>query len=221
MRTELTIVATPDRSPRICAVGGLAARTTGRDTVHLIGTAATPLGGDHWDITIRVEAGARLSLRSVAASLALPGRDCVLSTAHWSVEVGEEASLDCALEPTVIAGGAEHRAITTVSLAESSTFLWRERVQIGRTGEQTGNWAGVTNADLGALPLLRHEVELGVGTVSHDTLDAPAALTSELRYPDERPAEVVGHIRTARTRLPLARGGSLTTQLEAKLSPTP
>ncbi|GAF50657.1 urease accessory protein UreD [Rhodococcus wratislaviensis] len=213
MRTELTIVASPDRSPRISAVGGLAARITGRDTVHVIGTAATPLGGDHWDVTVRVLPGARLTLRSVAASLALPGRGRVLSTAQWSVEVEDDAVLDCALEPTVIAGGAEHRVETTVNLAESSTLLLRERVQIGRAGETTGRWVGVTNADLGALPLLRHQLELGVGTVSHDVLDGPAAVTSELRYPDDRPADVSGDIRSARSRLPLARGGSLTTRL--------
>ncbi|MDT2008169.1 urease accessory protein UreD [Rhodococcus opacus] len=217
MRTELTIVASPDRSPRIAAVGGLAARITGRDTVHVIGTAATPLGGDHWDITVRVLSGARLTLRSVAASLALPGRGCALSTAHWSVEVGDDASLDCALEPTVIAGGAEHRVETAVALAESSAVLLRERVQIGRSGEESGRWVGIMNADLGALPLLRHQLELGVGTVAHDVLDGPAAVTSELRYPDDRPADVTGDIRSARTRLPLARGGSLTTRLGPRL----
>ncbi|TQC51145.1 urease accessory protein [Rhodococcus sp. WS4] len=217
MRTELTIVASPDRSPRIAAVGGLAARITGRDTVHVIGTAATPLGGDHWDITVRVLPGARLTLRSVAASLALPGRGIALSTARWSVEVEDDASLDCALEPTVIAGGAEHRVETAVALAESSALVLRERVQIGRSGEESGRWVGITNADLGALPLLRHQLELGVGTVSHDVLDGPAAVTSELRYPDERPADVTGDIRSARTRLPLARGGSLTTRLGPRL----
>jgi urease accessory protein len=217
VRTELTIVAIPGRSPRISAVGGLAARITGRDTVHVIGTAATPLGGDHWDITVRVLSGARLSLRSVAASLALPGRGCTVSTAHWSVDVEDDAALDCALEPTVVAGAAEHRVESTVLLAPTSTLVLRERVQIGRTGERAGIWIGTTDADLGNVPLLRHRLELGAGTVSHDVLDAPAALTSELRYPDDRPAEVSGDARTARTRLPLARGGSLTTQLGPRL----
>ena len=46
MLSDVLIVASPGRSPRIECAGGVAGRRTEADTVHLISTAATPLGGD-------------------------------------------------------------------------------------------------------------------------------------------------------------------------------
>ena len=46
MRSDVVIVATPNRSPRIECSGGIAARLTDTDTVHLVSSVATPLGGD-------------------------------------------------------------------------------------------------------------------------------------------------------------------------------
>ncbi|MFE4463249.1 urease accessory protein UreD, partial [Nocardia tengchongensis] len=138
MRTELRITATAGTLPRVHAVGGLAARHTGPDTVHLIGTAATPLGGDVLDIVVSVGAGARLAVRSVAATIALPGRETRKSLAHWRFEVAAGGELDVDPEPTVVAGGAEHESITTVCLEAGARLRLRERVQIGRTGEDHG-----------------------------------------------------------------------------------
>jgi urease accessory protein len=81
----------------------------------------------------------------------------------------------------------------------------RERVQIGRTGEDGGRWRGDLIADVDATPLLRHRLELGAGTPADDALAAPRALESELLYPDERPVATTG---LTQTRLPLAAGGS-------------
>ncbi|MDO3648437.1 urease accessory protein UreD [Nocardia mangyaensis] len=214
MRTELSIVAAPGRLPRIDAVGGLAGRHTGVDTVHLIGTAATPLGGDELDISIVVRPGARLVVRSVAATIALPSTATPLSVAHWRFEVGEGAELDFDPEPTIVAGGAHHHTVTTVLLAADARLRLRERVQLGRSGEDGGGWRGDVIADLGEIPLLRHRLELGAGTVTDDRLRAPRALDSELVYPDDRPAWS-GSVDTVR--LPLAAGGSLATSTGSRL----
>ncbi|GGK38099.1 urease accessory protein UreD [Nocardia camponoti] len=214
MRTELHIVAEAGRLPRIHAVGGLAARLTGRDTVHLIGTAATPLGGDELDIRIIVGAGARLTVRSVAATIALPSRETPKSVAHWHFEVGEGAELDFDPEPTIIAGGAEHYATTTVAVASDSRLRLRERVQIGRADEEVGWWRGDLHADIGDVPLLRHRLELGASAVTDDALTSPRAVDSELRYPDERPTATTG---LHAGRYPLAAGGSLTTWTGTRL----
>lgn len=214
MRTELSIVAAPGRLPRIDAVGGLAGRHTGVDTVHLIGTAATPLGGDELDISIVVRPGARLVVRSVAATIALPSTATPLSVAHWRFEVGEGAELDFDPEPTIVAGGAHHHTVTTVLLAPDARLRLRERVQLGRSGEDGGGWRGDLIADLGEIPLLRHRLELGAGTVTDDTLRAPRALDSELVYPDDRPVWS-GSVDTVR--LPLAAGGSLATSTGSRL----
>ncbi|TCJ95312.1 urease accessory protein UreD [Nocardia alba] len=214
MRTELSIVATPGRLPRIDAVGGLAGRHTGPDTVHLIGTAATPLGGDELDITIVVRAGARLVVRSVAATIALPGTDTVVSTAHWRFDIGEGAELDFDPEPTIVAGGAHHHVVTTVQIAPDARLRLRERVQVGRSGEDDGGWRGDLLAELGAVPLLRHRLQLGAGSSTDDRLSAARSLDSELVYPDHRPAwsGTVDEVR-----LPLAAGGSLATRTSSRL----
>lgn len=218
MRTELTIVASADRSPRIDAVGGLAARLTGPDTVHMIGTAATPLGGDTLCIRIVVGAGATLSLHSVAASVALPGRSVVESNAEWLVSVDEGGVLVFDPEPMVVAGNAIHHTRTRIEFAASSRIEYRERVQIGRVGENLGRWIGTMHTDVDGHAHLRHRVELGVGTVGHDVLSAPWSLSSTLVYPDDRPAGAVG---SSAVRMPLAAGGSLTTSTGPALDALP
>ena len=57
MHSEVLIVAAAGRLPRIEYRGGLAARATLPDTVHLVSAAATPLGGD--TISVRVVVPAR------------------------------------------------------------------------------------------------------------------------------------------------------------------
>ncbi|WP_280330392.1 urease accessory protein UreD [Nocardia wallacei] len=208
MRTELTIRTRPGALPQIRATGGLAARRTGPGVVHLIGAAATPLGGDELDIAVVVEPGARLALRSVAATIALPGRKTRKSLARWHFEVGEGGELDFDPEPTVVAGGAEHESVTTVALGPDARLRLRERVQIGRAGEDSGHWNGTLTADLATLPLLRHGLELGTAAPTDDSLSAPRALASILTYPDESPTRTAGLDAAL---LPLAPGGSLYT----------
>ncbi|MEV6772247.1 urease accessory protein UreD [Nocardia sp. NPDC051030] len=214
MRTELRITATAGTLPQIHAVGGLAARRTGVDTVHFIGTAATPLGGDVLDIVVTVGRGARLLVRSVAATIALPGRETLKSVAHWRFEVSEGGELDFDPEPTVVAGGAEHETLTTVRLEAGARLRLRERVQIGRTGEDHGYWSGELNADIGDVPLLRHRLDLGADAVTDDVLAGPRALESILTFPDDRPADTGGMDAAL---LPLAAGGALFTRTAAML----
>ena len=218
VRTEIRIVARAGALPRISATGGLSGRRTGPGTVHLIGTAATPLGGDELDISIVVEPGARLVLRSVAATIALPGRASPISTATWTVDVGAGGEVDIEPEPTVVAGGADHRTVTTVRMADDSRVRVAERVQIGRTGEDKGFWRGDLLADVGDLPLVRHRLELGADADTDDLISGPRAVHSELRYPDDRPAATFG---TTAAVLPLAAGGSLSTWTGALLGTAP
>lgn len=202
MRSEVLLVARPGRGPHIECVGGLAARCTGPDTVHLLSAAATPLGGDVISVRIIVEAGAQLRLRTVAASLVLPGAGSVESHSAWELEVA--GRLDFDPQPTVIAGGARHHSTTRLCIGESAVTRVRESVQIGRTGEDQGFWTSALHADLTGRPLLRHRVELGAGAVADDELGTPRACISELRYPDT-------DFDSAGTVLELAGGGSLST----------
>jgi urease accessory protein len=181
MHSEVLIVADASRGPRIECAGALVARQTEPHTVHLVSAAATPLGGDTITIRVIVEPGARLILRSVAATVVLPGPHSVASHALWDLQVAGELDLDP--EPTVIAGGSSHLAVTRLSVDGAGSVRLRERVQIGRSGEYDGFWSGTLHADVAEGPLLRHRVELGTGSVSADALGRPLACVSELRYP--------------------------------------
>jgi len=202
MDSDVLIVASARRNPRLDCRGGIAARHTGPDTVHLVSAAATPLGGDAIRIRVVVEPGARLRLRTVAATVALPGRDVAESQMSWALEVAGELDLDP--EPTVVAGHARHISTMAALLTDDARIAVRERVQIGRVGEQQGFWSGALRADLGARPLLRHRVEFGAGSVTDDVLGGPLAYAGEFHYPD---ADVV----TAGLTLPLAAGGCIST----------
>lgn len=203
MRSHVLVVATPGRAPRIEATGGLAGRRTQPDTVHLVSTAATPLGGDTLQVRVIVEAGARLRIRTVAATLVLPGTETSRSEARWDIEAAGELDVDP--QPTVVAGGSAHHTATRLQLGETARVRIREQVQIGRSRETSGNWSGLLHADVGAAPLLRHRLELGPGALGDDEIASPRACISELRYPEptfDAPGQLV---------LSLARGGSLAT----------
>lgn len=191
MHTQVLIVATAGRGPRIECVGGIAARRTAPDAVHLVSTAATPLGGDTIDVRVIVEAGARLQVRSVAAMVVLPGATTTQSRSGWELEVAGELDLDP--EPTVIAGGSSHQATTRLQIAEAGRVRLRERVQVGRAGEQQGFWEGALHVDHDALPVVRHRVELGAGAVGDDEIATARAYVSEFRYPESD----FGVVRTA------------------------
>lgn len=208
MISEVLIVATPGREPRIECVGGLAARRTEAETVHLVSAAATPLGGDTVSVRVVVEDGARLKVRTAAATMALPGATTAESHAAWDLEVHGELDVDP--QPTIVAGGARHVTATRLRISGSGRVRIRERAQIGRTGEEHGFWSSALHADVGSVPLLRHRIELGAGGVSDDGLARPRACVSELRYP-ERAFETPG------TLLELATGGGLATWQGARL----
>jgi urease accessory protein len=183
-------------------------RHTEIDTVHLVSAAATPLGGDVLQVRIVVEPGARLRVRTAAATVTLPGPGTPESRAVWDMQVAGDLDIDP--HPTIVAATSRHITSTRVNLAGSGRVRLRERVQIGRSGEQQGFWMGSLHANVDSSPLLRHRVELGTGSVSDDELGVPMACISELHYPD-------GDVETAGIALALAGGGWLSTWQGARL----
>jgi urease accessory protein len=202
MRSDVLIVARRDRRPRIESQGGLAARETEPDTVHLVSAAATPLGGDSVCVRIVVEPGALLRVRTAAATMTLPGPTTLESHAIWTLEVAGELDVDP--QPTVVAAASRHFTSTHLAMDGSSRVRLRERVQIGRSGERQGFWSGSLHADIGGSALLRHRIEMGRGSVADDELGAPMACISELHFPESQ-------ADTAGVALALAGGGCLST----------
>lgn len=206
MDSRVLLVASRNRLPRIDCRGGIQARRTAPDTVHLVSAAATPLGGDTIDIRVVVEEGARLTLRSAAATVALPGAHALTSHSRWQIDV--TGCLDIDLEPTVVAAAARHMSQVVLRLHDGGQVRFRERVQIGRCDERDGFWSGSLRADRCDRPMLRHRVELGAGSLADDVIGAPRATINELRYP----ATAFGTAFDAgSTVLTLAEGGTLST----------
>ncbi|MGC4932150.1 urease accessory protein UreD [Gordonia sp. DT30] len=219
MHTEVEIVAEARRSPRIRCTGGLAVRQTGAASAHLVGTAATPLGGDHIEVLVRLGPGAALDLGSVAATIALPAADRVDSTSHWRIEVGAGARLRLDPQPTVIAGGADHQSVIEVYADADAMIDLHEHIQIGRSAshhpdDATGRWHGRLHVDVGDRPILRHGLALGSGSASAAV--GLTTITSVFRYPDTRPAVVDATHFAAR--LALAGDATLTTSLSEGLA---
>ena len=202
MRSDVLLVACRDRQPHIECRGAVAARRTEPDTVHLVSAAATPLGGDAIKIRVVVEPGARLRVRTAAATVTLPGSSTPESHSFWTLEVAGDLDLDP--QPTVVAAASRHFASTRLELAGSGRVRLRERIQIGRSGERQGFWSGLLHADVDCSPLLRHRIELGIGSVADDELGTRLACISELHYPDN-------NVETAGVTLALAGGGCLST----------
>lgn len=145
--------------------GPLVLRPTAGTLVHLVGGAGGPLGGDVLTIEIVVGAGAELTLRTVAASVAQPGpgpRGVTRpSLVRVDARVEEGGVLHWLPEPTVAARGCDHRASARVVLAEGARLLWREALVGGRHGEATGSVTSRLSVDYDGRPLVRHQVEMG------------------------------------------------------------
>ncbi len=131
-------------------------------TVHLVGGAAGPLRGDDLRLDIEVGPGARLDLRSVAASLALPGRAGSPPSRlviHASVAAG--GHLRWQPEPLIAAAGCDHRAVTRVEVAAGGRLLWRDDLVCGRHGEQSGDVRTETTIRYAGATLYQHELAVG------------------------------------------------------------
>jgi urease accessory protein len=162
-----------DRLTRLRSQAPLVLRMHGR-TLHLVGGAAGPLAGDETRLCIRVGAGAHLRVRSVAATVALPGAGTAPSTSQISVRVGAGAVLDWAPEPLVLAAGSHHRAAVAVTLEPSAVLRWREVVVLGRHQEPPGLLETTTRIVRGGIPVLDQEHAWGTGAPSG--WDGPAGI---------------------------------------------
>jgi urease accessory protein len=188
-----------------------AARETGSGAVHLVGTAAGPLGGDDATIAVSAGPGTRLAIRSAAATIIQPGLHDPLSRIRLELAVGEDAELDVAMEPTVVCQGAEHEALAVVELAGSGQVRLLEQVLLGRSHEQAGEWVGRTRLSRDDVPLLRHTLR---SSLMAD--DGTRVISTLLQSGGEALSAVQGRA----VAMPLAAGGMLVTAIGRTLIPT-
>ncbi|MGE3285616.1 MAG: urease accessory protein UreD [Pseudonocardia sp.] len=128
-------------------------------TVHMIGSASAPLGGDDVALEVVVETGAAVALTGVAATVALPGA----GRSHVAVrlDVGDGASAQYLPEPTVVTRRAAHDTTLDVRLGADARVRCREVLVAGRSGEAGGSLRSHLRVADAAGPLLVQELELG------------------------------------------------------------
>jgi len=148
--------------------GPLVLRPTGDGVVHLVSGAGGPLGGDVLTIEIVVGPGAELTLRTVAAAVALPGPGP--SVIEIDARVGAGGVLRWLPEPTVAAAGCDHRTRARVMVGAGARLVWREELVQGRHGEVGGSISSRLAVDVDGRPLVRHQVDSSAG----DTWASPA-----------------------------------------------
>jgi len=211
VRARSTIVAALTTSGatqlrRLRAEAPLLVRTTGGHPsgllVQLVGGAAGPLGGDELSLEVVVEQGARLVVRSVAASVAQPGR-ATGSRSRLGVRavVGAGGSLDWWPEPTVAAAGCSHEVRTSVEVDEAAALRWVDEVRLGRHGEVAGELRVVQRVTVAGAPLAVHEVHLGpAGASAGEHGPVRVAITGWEHGPPAAPpaACLDGGVRAAR-----------------------
>jgi urease accessory protein len=131
------------------------------EEVYLVGTAAGPLGGDDHRVDVEVERGARLIVRSAAATIHLPGASGRPSSTTATVSVGAGASLRWLPEPTILAQGCDQRTTAAISLDADASLVWRTETILGRHGEVSGSMLDRLRVDRGGCPLYRSDLALG------------------------------------------------------------
>ena len=189
---------------------------TGPAVVHLVSSAATPLGGDEVTLIVRVGPGASLRLAGVAAAVALPGPHGAPSRSVVRLHAAPRASVAYLPEPTVITSRARHTAELHADLAADACLHTREVLVLGRAGERPGVLTTSVSVTRGGRPVLRQRLAIG-----DPALDASVAylagkrvVATDLRIGgdiDGDPGRPAGGEWWSRTSL--AAGGTLTTAL--------
>jgi urease accessory protein len=166
MRAAARVVAELDARgrTRLAVLHGeppLLPRVTGEGRVHLVGGAAGPLGGDDLLLSLEVGPGASLRVATVAASVALPGRDGARSRVRVAATVADGGCLTWVPEPLVAAARCHHHASSTVDLAGDARLVWREELVCGRHREEPGDAMLSTVVRRAGRPLYTNELRVG------------------------------------------------------------
>ncbi len=105
--------------------------------------------------------GAHVWVRSVAATIALPGPHESESTLDITAHVAEGARLCWSPQPLIVARGAHHRTTARVELAADARLVWREETLLGRHGEPPGSVATRLRVQRDGRALLDHTLAVG------------------------------------------------------------
>jgi urease accessory protein len=139
--------------------------------VYLVGTAGGPTGDDQVRLDVEVAPGARLAVRSSAATIVYAGTG---TSQRIDAAVGAGGAIDWAPEPVVVTAGAHHTQVTRITADPSASIDWTELLVLGRHQEPPGRADLRLDCTLaGGRPLLRHRLQFGPGATGWD---GPAVL---------------------------------------------
>jgi urease accessory protein len=133
--------------------------------------AASPIGGDDLNLQVDICAGATLVLRSVSATLALPGPRQDQSHTTTTIRISAGGTLIWLPEPIIAAHGCDHRSSTHIHLDPTASLLIREELVLGRHNETPGSIQQRLRVNVGDRPV--HDQELRIGP-RHPGWQSPA-----------------------------------------------
>ncbi|MFE9250574.1 urease accessory protein UreD [Streptomyces sp. NPDC007088] len=164
--------------PLLSGEGPLALRRTratdGGARVLTVGAMSGPLGGDHFTVRARVGPGARLTVGSVAATLALPGQTKGHSRYDVRLDVADRAELRWLPEQLIAAKGSDLRVSTRVRLERGARLVLREEQVLGRSAEEPGRLTSRLTVHHDGSALFDQETHCGPGAPGG--WDGPAVL---------------------------------------------
>lgn len=140
--------------------------TPGGPELVLVGAAAGLLEDDRVTIDLTLGPGARLTVRSTAATLAHPCPDGGWTETIVNAAVGPGAVLAWLAEPLVACAGCRHRSRSTIDLGEGAAAVWYEASALGRSGERAGTVELRLDATVEGTPLLRDGLKFPDGAES-------------------------------------------------------
>jgi len=138
----------------------------------LVGAMSGPLGGDRFRVEAAVDTGARLSLGSAAATIALPGQH--KGEARYDVRLRVAGELHWLPEPLISANGSDLCVTTRIDLEPGARLVYREEQILGRAGEEPGRLTSRLTLRIGEHPVLDQELSCGPGAPGG--WDGPAVL---------------------------------------------
>ena len=154
----------------------------------VVNAAAGPLGGDAFTLTLTLDDGAAVRVRSVGASMVHPGRTGSASSAVTRLTIGHGATLDWELEPTVSIVGSDHHVRTVIEASSSATVRVVDSVSLGRYREPSGVLAVRQRLVIDGAAVLDHETVFGPGAASGPGAQGPLrTIRSEVIVDDAAP----------------------------------
>ncbi|MCI3278479.1 urease accessory protein UreD [Streptomyces cylindrosporus] len=131
--------------------------------VMLVGAMSGPLGGDRFAVEAKVAEGARLSVGSAAATIALPGQ--TKGEAHYDIrlDVADGGELAWLPEQLISARGSDLYVTTRVELGARARLVLREEQVLGRAGEEPGRLTSRLTVRVEGRAVLDQELACGPG----------------------------------------------------------